>query len=74
MASLIDGLADTPSGDEALAFGLEAPYFSANKKTAWAAAAWRNPNVSNPALLPAAEFPAFRWVTPLSPSQTGFQV
>ena len=56
MASLIDGLVDTPSGDEALAFGLEAPYFPANKKSAWAAVAWRNPKVSNPALLPAAEF------------------
>lgn len=56
MTALIEGLIDTPVGDEALAFGLEAPYFSADKKSAWAAAAWRNPGASNPALLPAAEF------------------
>lgn len=56
MTALIEGLIDTPVGDEALAFGLEAPYFPAGKKSAWAAAAWRNPVASNPALLPAAEF------------------
>jgi tetratricopeptide (TPR) repeat protein len=56
MTSLIDGLVDTPLGDEALALGLAAPYFPAGRKSDWAAAAWRNPVASNPALLPAAEF------------------
>lgn len=56
MTALIDGLANTPAGDEALALGLGAPYFPAGKKSAWAEAAWRNPLASNPALLPAAEF------------------
>lgn len=56
MTALIEGLIDTPVGDEALAFGLEAPYFPAGKKSVWAAAAWRNPSAANPALLPAAEF------------------
>ena len=56
MAALIDGLIETPVGEEALAFGLGAPYFPASKKSAWAEAAWRNPLASNPALLPAAEF------------------
>lgn len=56
MVALMDGLIDTPVSDEALAFGLEASYFPAGKKSAWAEAAWRNPLASNPALLPAAEF------------------
>lgn len=56
MMALIDGLTSTTSGDEALAVGLGAPYFSPAKKSEWAAAAWRNPLASNPALLPAAEF------------------
>ena len=56
MGALIDGLVGTPAGDEALALGLEAPFFPASKKSAWAEAAWRNPLASNPALLPAAEF------------------
>jgi len=56
MTALIDGLIDTPVGGEALAFGLEATYFPAGKKAEWAAAAWRHPRASNPALLPAAEF------------------
>lgn len=56
MGALIDGLVGTQPGDEALAFGLEAPFFPASKKSAWAEAAWRNPLASNPALLPAAEF------------------
>jgi hypothetical protein len=56
MTALIDGLAGTPSGDEALALGLEAPYFPAGKKAEWAEAAWRNPIDTNPALLPAAAF------------------
>jgi hypothetical protein len=56
MTALIDGLMATSAGDEALAFGLGAPYFPASKKSAWAEAAWRNPLGSNPALLPAAEF------------------
>ncbi len=55
MTALIDGLIETPVGEEALAFGLGAPYFPASKKSAWAEAAWRNPLASNPALLPAAE-------------------
>lgn len=56
MADLIDGLLDTPLADEALAFGLQAPYLPAGKKSQWATAAWRNASASNPALLPAAEF------------------
>ena len=56
MIALIDGLAGTPSGGEALAIGLEAPYFPAGKKSEWAAAAWLQPTDTNPALLPAAEF------------------
>ena len=56
MTALIDGLAGTPSGGEALTIGLEAPYFPAGKKTEWAAAAWLQPTDTNPALLPAAEF------------------
>lgn len=56
MTVLIDGLAGTPSGGEALAIGLEAPYFPAGKKSEWAAAAWLQPTDTNPALLPAAEF------------------
>jgi len=56
MTALIDGLIETPVGEEALAFGLGAPYFPASKKSAWAEAAWRSPLASNPALLPAAEF------------------
>ena len=56
MTALIDGLADTAVGGEALAIGLGAPYLPAGKKSAWAEAAWRNPLASNPALLPAAEF------------------
>ena len=56
MSALIDGLVGTPPGDEALAFGLEAPFFPPSEKSAWAEAAWRNPLASNPALLPAAEF------------------
>ncbi len=56
MTALIDGLVGTPSGDEALALGLEAPYFPARKKAEWAEAAWRNPIDTNPALLPAAGF------------------
>ena len=56
MAGLIDGLAETPMADEALALGLVAPYFPADRKSAWAAAAWRNAQASNPSLLPAAEF------------------
>ncbi|MEX1110206.1 MAG: hypothetical protein WEB31_00245 [Chthoniobacterales bacterium] len=56
MIALIDGLAGTPSGDQALAIGLEAPYFPARKKAEWAEAAWRNPIDANPALLLAAEF------------------
>ena len=56
MSTLIDGLTGTPAGDEALALGLEAPYFPAGKKAGWAEAAWRNPIDTNPALLPAAEF------------------
>jgi tetratricopeptide (TPR) repeat protein len=56
MTALIDGLAGTPSADEALALGLEAPYFPAGKKAGWSEAAWRNPIDTNPALLPAAGF------------------
>lgn len=56
MAQLIDGLLDTPVADEALAFGLQAPYLPADKKSQWAQAAWRNASSSNPALLPAAGF------------------
>lgn len=56
MTNLIDSLIDTPVGDEALALGLSEPYFTDTKKSAWAAAAWRNGHASNPALLPAAEF------------------
>ena len=56
MSALIDGLAGTPSGGEALVIGLEAPYFPAGKKSEWAAAAWLQPTDTNPALLPAAEF------------------
>jgi len=56
MTALIDGLIETPVGEEALAFGLGASYFPAGKKSAWAEAAWRNPLASNSALLPAAEF------------------
>ncbi|MBU3666362.1 MAG: hypothetical protein FGM15_10880 [Chthoniobacterales bacterium] len=56
MAGLIDGLIDSPAADDALALGLGAAYFPDDKKSAWAAAAWRNAQASNPALLPAAEF------------------
>ena len=56
MIALIDGLAGTPLGGEALAIGLQAPYFPAGKKSEWAAAAWSQPTDTNPALLPAAEF------------------
>ena len=56
MAGLIDELAETPVGDEALALGLRAPFLPATKKSAWAAAAMKNKSASNPALLPAAEF------------------
>ena len=56
MGALIDGLAGLPEGEPALAFGLEAPYFPADKKSAWAGAAWKNPRAANPALLPASEF------------------
>ncbi|MGA0849577.1 MAG: hypothetical protein ACO3RX_06455 [Chthoniobacterales bacterium] len=64
MSALIDGLVDTPVGDEALAFGLEAPYFPPGKKSAWAAAAWKNAQAANPALLPAAEFLAVSGTEP----------
>jgi tetratricopeptide (TPR) repeat protein len=64
MSAMIDGLVDTPVGDEALAFGLEAPYFPPEKKSAWAAAAWKNAQVANPALLPAAEFLAVSGTEP----------
>jgi len=56
MTALIDGLAGTPEGEEALVIGLRAPYFPAEKKAAWAEAAWRNPTDTNPALLPASGF------------------
>jgi hypothetical protein len=56
MAGLIDGLIDSPVADDALALGLEAPYFPSGKKSEWAAAAWRHPQASNPALLSAADF------------------
>jgi hypothetical protein len=56
MTALVDGLAGTTAGDEALALGLEAPYFPAAKKAGWAEAAWRNPSEANPALLPASAF------------------
>jgi hypothetical protein len=59
MTALVDGLVGTTAGDEALALGLEAPYFPARKKAGWAEAAWRNPSETNPALLPAAAFLAF---------------
>ena len=53
MTALIDGLAGTPAGDEALVIGLQARYFPADQKAAWAEAAWRNPTSTSPALLPA---------------------
>jgi hypothetical protein len=56
MTALIDGLAGTPEGEEALVTGLQAPYFPAEKKAAWAEAAWRNPTFTNPALLTASGF------------------
>ena len=56
MTALIDGLSGTPEGDKALVLGLQAPYFPAAKKAAWAEAAWRNPSEANPALLPASHF------------------
>jgi hypothetical protein len=66
MTALIDGLAGTPLGDEALALGLEAPYFPASVKSAWAASAWAYADASNPALLPAAGFLAETREEPLS--------
>ena len=56
MTALIDGLAGTPAGDEALVIGLRAPYFPPDQKAAWAEAAWRNPTSTSPALLPASGF------------------
>ena len=56
MTALIDGLAGTPVGEEALVVGLQAPYFPADQKAAWAEAAWRNPTSTSPALLPASSF------------------
>ena len=66
MTALIDGLAGTPLGDEALALGLEAPYFPASAKAAWADTAWAHADASNPALLPAAGFLAGTGDEPLS--------
>ena len=66
MTALIDGLAGTPLGDEALALGLEAPYFPASAKAAWADTAWAHADASNPALLPAAGFLAETGDEPLS--------
>lgn len=56
MAALIDGLTDGPEAEEALKFGLQAPYFPSEKKSQWARSAWQNFSASNTALLPAAEF------------------
>jgi hypothetical protein len=56
MASLVDGLVGTSWGSQALAFGLEAPYFPEGQKSFWAEAAWQDPQAANPALLPAADF------------------
>jgi hypothetical protein len=66
MTGLIDGLAGTPLGNEALALGLEAPYFPASAKAAWADTAWAHADASNPALLPAAGFLAGTGDEPLS--------
>lgn len=56
MTGLVDGLLGTPQAGKALALGLAAAYFPAEKKKAWAAEVWHRPATDNPALLPAADF------------------
>ena len=56
MSALVDQLAGTPSAPQALAFGLQSPFFPAAKKSEWADAAWRDARAGNEALLPAADF------------------
>jgi hypothetical protein len=56
MVSLVDALADTPSGDMALGLGVDVPFFPAAKRTEWAEIVWRKGSPANPALLPAAAY------------------
>lgn len=51
MTSLVDQLADTPSGDMALGLGVDVSFLPAAKKAAWAELAWRKASPENPALL-----------------------
>lgn len=54
MTSLVDQLADTPSGDMALGLGVDVSFLPAAKKAAWAELIWRKASPQNPALLLAA--------------------
>ncbi|MFM8886766.1 MAG: hypothetical protein ACKOKC_10185, partial [Chthoniobacterales bacterium] len=54
MTSLVDQLADTPSGDMALGLGVDVSFLPAAKKAAWAELIWRKTSPENPALLLAA--------------------
>ena len=54
MTSLVDQLADTPSGDMALGLGVDVSFLPAAKKAAWAELIWRKASPENPALLLAA--------------------
>jgi hypothetical protein len=56
MSSLVDQLADTPSGDKALGLGVDVSFFPAAKRTEWAELVWRKASPENPALLVAAAY------------------
>ena len=55
-SSLIDSLADTPQGHDALALGLVALTADPALCRKWANKAWQTQSVTNPALLPAASW------------------
>ena len=55
-SSLIDSLADTPQGNDALALGLVALTADPALCRKWANKAWQTQSVTNPALLPAASW------------------
>lgn len=55
MSSLVDQLADTPSGEMALGLGVDVSFLPAGKRTEWAELVWRKASPENPALLLAAD-------------------
>jgi len=56
VSDLIDSLADTPQGNDALALGLVALIADPALCRRWANKAWQTQSVTNPALLPAASW------------------